>query len=62
MDKGETVEMVMVEVQAREVTTQVEAVVRTGKVAVIPMVVEVIMVVEAATPLTKFGSPFRVRM
>ena len=62
MDKGGTVEMVMVEVQAREVTTQVEAVVGTGKVAVIPMVVEVIMVVEVATPLTKFGSPFRVRM
>ena len=53
--------MVLVEAQAREVTTQVEAVVGTGKVAVIPMVEEVIMV-EVALPLTKFGSPFLVRM
>ena len=62
MNKGETVEMVMVEVPTREVTTQVEAVVGTGKVAVIPMAVEVTVVVEVANPLTKFGSPFLVRM
>ena len=58
MNEGETVEMVTVVVQA---TTQVKAAVETEKVAVIPMVEEVMMV-EVAPHLTKFGSPFLVRM
>ena len=62
MDRGETVEMVMVEIPTREVMIQVVAVVATGKVAVIPMAVEVRMVVEVVNHLTMFGSPFQVRM
>ena len=54
--------MVMVEIQTREVTIQVVAVVATGKVAVIPMAVEVTVAVEVVNHLTKFGSPFQVRM
>ena len=62
MDRGETVEMVIVEIKTMEVTIQVVAVVATGKVAVIPMAVEVTVVVEIVNHLTKFGSPFQVRM
>ena len=59
---GETVGTVMVGIPAREVMIQSEAVVATGKVAVILMAVEVTVVVEVVNHLTKFGSPSQVRM
>ena len=62
MDRGETVEMVMVEIPTREVIIQSEAAVATGKVAVIPMAVEVTVVVEVVNHLAKFGSPSQVMM
>ena len=62
VDRVETVEMMMVEIQTREVTIQVVAVVVVGKVAVIPMGVEVTVVGEVVNHLTKFGSPFQGRM
>ena len=59
---GETVVTVMVGIPAREVMIQLEAVVATGKVAVILMAVEVAVVVEVVNHLTKFGSPSQVMM
>jgi len=60
--KGETVDMVMVVVPTREVTARVEAVMGTGEVTMVPMVVEVTVGVEAATPRKRFGRPFLVRV
>ena len=62
VDRGETVEMLMVEIPTRDVMIQVVAVVATGKVAVIPMAVEVKVVVGVVNHLTTLGSPFQARI
>jgi hypothetical protein len=60
--REDTVEMVMGEIQIREVTSQVVAVVVTGKVARTPMAVEVTVGAEVVNHLTKFGRQFQVKM
>ena len=62
MNKGETVDLVMVAVPTRKVTTRVEAVMGAVKVAMILMAVVVTVGVEVAKPRAKFGKPFLVRV
>jgi hypothetical protein len=62
VNKGETVDLVMVAVLTREVTTLVEAVMGAVKVAMILMAVVVTVGVEVVKPRAKFGRPFLVRV